>query len=283
MDTLTVAAVNWKIRPASSLADFRDHFSQVLAQVVDAGAQVAVFPENFNIELLAAHDYSEAEVPEILASAAAGLGDLFAEELEDYPIWVVLGSHIVKFGDRYQNVCDVYHNGGLFAGRQPKVKLTSYERDVWRLSPGAGLTRFSDPRIGVTICYDCEFPESSRILAERGVLLQCVPAFTETMHGFHRVRKACNARAIENQIFVVHSSLVGSLGREPVPSAVGSSAILAPCIEPFPEDGLLAETAPDEEGIAVAVIDFAALRSARETGDVRNWHDRDGGDWQAAE
>jgi predicted amidohydrolase len=99
------------------------------------------------------------------------------------------------------------------------------------------------------------------------------------MHGFHRVRESCRARAIENQVFVVHASLVGSLGREPVPSTAGSSAILAPCVEPFPADGVLAETRLNAEEIAVAELDFEALVASRESGDVRNWHDRSRGDW----
>jgi len=131
----------------------------------------------------------------------------------------------------------------------------------------------------VTVCYDCEFPESSRVLAESGMLVQVVPAFTETRHGFGRVRWSCHARAIENQLFVVHASLVGSLGREPVVSAVGSSAVLTPPIEPFPPGAVLAETDFGVEGVALAEIDFATLLKAREGGDVRNWNDRNRGDW----
>lgn len=278
METLTVAAVNWKIRPAASVEDFRYHLLSLLEQVVEAEAELVVFPENFNIELLAGHEYSEQEVPGILSSYG-GLSELLSDELEDLDLWIIAGSRLVRSADGFENACDVFHNGGLFAGRQSKVKLTTYERDVWQLSSGSGLTRFPDPRLGVTLCYDCEFPESGRTLAERGVLLQCVPAFTETMHGFHRVRKSCHARAIENQVFVIHSSLVGSLGKEPVPYAVGSSAIIGPCIEPFPEDGVLAESSFNEEGLAVATLNFSALLAARETGDVRNWNDRSASNW----
>jgi predicted amidohydrolase len=179
------------------------------------------------------------------------------------------------------NVSDVFDPNGKRAVRQQKVKLTRYEREMWKLAQGNGLDIADELPMGVTICYDCEFPESGRILAERGVLLQCVPAFTETMHGFHRVRHSCHARAIENQNFVVHSSLVGSLGREPAPAAMGSSAIIAPSIEPFPADGILAETQMNEEGIAIAVLDFNQLARSRESGDVRNWQERDARPWES--
>src|SRR3569832_94081 len=127
---------------------------------------------------------------------------------------------------------------------------------MWQRVPGQNLIRMHDSRLGVTICYDSEFPESGRALAEEGVLVQCVPAFTETQRGFQRVRWSCRARAIENQNFVVHASLVGSLGREPAPSTYGSSAILTPSIEPFPIEAVLAETELGEEGVIVADLDL---------------------------
>ena len=73
---------------------------------------------------------------------------------------------------------------------------------------------------------------------------------------------------------------VGSLGREPVPSTFGSAAIISPSHSPFPEGSVLAETRLNEEGLAVAELDFDALRESRESGDVRNWHDRSPVTWK---
>jgi len=78
---------------------------------------------------------------------------------------------------------------------------------------------------------------------------------------------------------VIHSSLVGALGREPVPSTYGSSAILAPAVRQFPANGILAETEMNEEGLIIADLDLDLLEEARNTGDVRNWHDRHASDW----
>lgn len=108
------------------------------------------------------------------------------------------------------------------------------------------------------------------------MLFQCVPAWTETMHGFQRVRWACQARAVENQVCVIHSSLVGRVGNE---ESHGSSAIIVPPHLPFPLNTILAETPMDEEGVAIAEVDPADLLKCREMGEVRNWRDRDAGDW----
>jgi predicted amidohydrolase len=163
----------------------------------------------------------------------------------------------------------------LYSDFAHKVVLTEWEKLI-KVRPGAGLFLHRQSAVGVTICLDAEFPTSGRALAEAGMLFQCVPAWTETMHGFRRVRWACQARAVENQVCVVHSSLVGRVGDL---ESHGSSAIICPPHEPFPLDPILAETPMDEEGVAIAEVDPNDLLACRETGEVRNWRDRDLGDW----
>jgi predicted amidohydrolase len=138
----------------------------------------------------------------------------------------------------------------------------------------------TDPPLGVAVCYDIEFPACAETLTESGCLALAVPAFTETMRGFQRVRWCAQARATERQVFVLHASLVGSLNREPVPTTYGSSAILTPSVLPFPETAILAETPMNQEAVAVADLDWESLLAARESDDVRNWHDRHRGDYR---
>ncbi|RYG45024.1 hypothetical protein EON79_13610, partial [bacterium] len=106
-----------------------------------------------------------------------------------------------------------------------------------------------------------------------------VPSWTETQRGFQRVRWSCQARAVEHQTFVIHASLVGGFGYEPVPDSVGSSAIIAPSVEPFPVEAILAQSPYNEESLIVADLDMAMLDEARLRGEVRNWEDRDRGTW----
>jgi predicted amidohydrolase len=175
---------------------------------------------------------------------------------------------------RFQNACMLHADG--VAVPQAKNILTDWEKRIG-ISAGSGLVYERATRCGVTICLDAEFPASGRALAEAGMLFQCVPAWTETMHGFQRVRWACQARAVENQVCVIHSSLVGRVGTE---ESHGSSAIIVPPHEPFPLDPILAETPMDEEGVAIAEVEPNDLLKCRETGEVRNWRDRDAGDWR---
>lgn len=268
---MKVAAVAWKVRAVRSEQEFFDHLDEMIER--SAGADLIVLPELVGLELMNLHP------DEATTAVMPRYADRYEGELRrlsrEAGATIVGGSHL---RDGF-NVCLTVAPDGR-ESRQTKNVLTQWESAEWGLTAGVGLCLTPDPRVGVTICYDCEFPASGRALAEAGVLVQCVPAYTEGQRGFQRVRWCGLARATENQIFVVHASLVGALGREPVPTTYGSSAILTPSVEPFPVSAILAETPLNEEGVALADLDFEALAWARGHGDVRNWDDRDRGSYE---
>jgi predicted amidohydrolase len=276
---IRIAAVAWKLREIRSDSEFFGHCYDLVNHAHSEGAQIVVLPELHALELLnIERDLPDRKAAKYLAQYAGAIEDWLARISCSSGMTLVGGSYFKETPEGIVNACAIADPArGLAVGA--KNNLTTYEKSIWNLQPGRGLVKAHDPRIGVTICYDSEFPESGRALAEEGVLVQCVPAFTETQRGFQRVRWSCLARAIENQNFVVHASLVGSLGREPVPEAYGTSAIIAPSIEPFPVKAVLAETALGEEGVVVANLDLSMLDQARDSGEVRNWNDRHSGDW----
>jgi len=274
---MRVAAVNWGIEPGNPKT-FLDHLERIVSVAHSAGAQLCVLPECIDLECLGeSPDLPIARMAEVVSTTANDRRERMRELSQTFGMTIVGGSMIVQDGNEFRNRAYVFESG--VESFQDKIVMTQFELEEWGLSAGAGLARFGEPRLGVTVCYDCEFPGSGRLLAERGVLVQAVPAFTETRYGFQRVRWSCHARAIENQVFVVHASLVGSLGREPVPTTYGSSAIITPSVEGFPLEAVLGESGYGEEGIAVADLDFDRLLQCRNSGDVRNWHDRDKGRW----
>lgn len=276
---LRTAAVAWKIREIRTDSEFFAHFYDLVQQAYDAGADIVVFPELQTLELLQLEPkLKELDVPRYLVQYSEAIEEWVQRIAKNSGITLVGGSHFKETPAGIVNACSIGHPT-LGIVTCAKNNLTHYEREIWDLKSGNSLVKIPDPRIGVTICYDSEFPESGRALAEEGVVIHCVPAFTETEHGFWRVRHSCHARAIENQNYVVHASLVGALGREPVPTTYGSSAILVPAVRQFPANGILAETAMNEEGIAIVDLDLDLLEEARDTGDVRNWHDRHSSDW----
>ncbi|MBL8049351.1 MAG: hypothetical protein JNJ45_11790 [Chthonomonas sp.] len=269
--TLTACAIAWKIRPASSFEEFVGHLHGLLAQCPDGS--LAVLPEFFSLELL---PFFGGDLVK-LAAAFPEIVKAMERVAMDRGLVIVGGSHIANIGPQYQNISPLVRQAGIQL--QAKLKLTQFEQQDMNISAGQGLREPID-QLSTLICYDSEFPEAGRILAEAGCRVLAVPAFTETVRGFQRVRWSCQARAIENQIFVIHSSLVGSLEVEPVPTTYGSSAILAPSVSPFAESAVLAETPLHKEGVAIATLDFDQLELARNSDDVRNWHDRDPSCWR---
>ena len=276
--TIRVASVAWKLRQVRGDGKYFAHFYDLVSAAHDEGAQVVVFPELHVLELLPlARDLEAEDAAKYLVQYSDAIEGWIERISNSSGLTIVGGSHFKEFDTGIKNVSSIGVPGyGTFLAE--KNNLTAYEKRPWRLTRGNGLVRLPH-NLGVTICYDVEFPESGRALAEAGVLVHCVPSWTETQRGFQRVRWCCQARAVENQNFVVHASLVGALGYEPVPETYGSSAIIAPSIEPFPVDPILRETPVNEEGVVIADLNFEMLQESRRGGEVTNWADREKSRW----
>lgn len=265
---LTVASVAYAVGKARSFEDFLRRIGTVVHRATEQGAELVVLPELAILDI----------VPVVLDHAEdvlqlAEFGPAYVGYLEDLSralgVTIVGGSHLEAREEGIVNTCAVVREGET--ERVDKHILTQFESVEWSVIAGA--TPKTVGGIGVAICYDSEFPELIRPIAREGAKILAVPTYTETRYGYQRVRWSCQARAIENQIFVIQSSLLGSLGGEPVPTTYGRSAIFAPSVPPFPERAVLAETPLNRPGIAVAALDFDVLEASRNSGDVRNWND----------
>ena len=112
--------------------------------------------------------------------------------------------------------------------------------------------------IGVLICYDSEFPELARRLVDEGAKIIFTPFCTDTRQGYMRVRYCCQARAIENQCFVVMSGNVGNLpGVDNMDIQYAQSCIITPCDFPFARDGVAAEASENIEALTIADVNLS--------------------------
>lgn len=274
---MRVAAAAMKLRSVRGTGAYFAHLTDLVTQAHDAEASVLVLPELHCLELLGVTiPLPEHKVAEYLVQFADEIEDWFVRISGTSGLTIVSGSHLRREEDRLLNV-GVLCRPGADPVRYEKNNLTRYEREMWSLSTGRGLVAADG--LGMTVCYDSEFSGAGLALAEAGAWVQAVPAWTETVRGFQRVRWACLSRAVETTSYMVHASLIGDLGREPAPASYGTTAIIAPCVEPFAESAVLAETTPNEEGVVVADLDHGAILQARRFGEVTNWEDRAVGDW----
>jgi predicted amidohydrolase len=173
-------------------------------------------------------------------------------------------------GTRIFNQSTIHGPGGQ-SGRQRKLHMTRFETEEWQVSAGHSLRVFDTDlgRIAVNICYDVEFPELARAAARAGATMLVVPTCTDDRISYLRVRYCAQARAIENQIYVVQACTVGSLPMVPAVSLNwGQAAIMTPSDFPFARDGFLAEGVPNQESMIVGDLDIAALLDSRQSGTV---------------
>jgi predicted amidohydrolase len=159
---------------------------------------------------------------------------------------------------------------------QDKRAMTRFEAERWGVTRGADPCVFDTPwgRIGISICYDVEFPKHVRAQVEAGAWLILAPSCTDTRHGFNRVAIGAAARAMENQCYV---AITPTVGDAPWSAALdvnrGQAAVFGPVDRGFPEDGVLARGEPDVEQWVFCELDPARIERVREDGQVRNHRD----------
>ena len=281
-DQVRIAAVNWELRPLREEEQFFSHLEELVAQASSESVELLLLPELFQIELLALYQVNpKANLIDLLTPYSERLEQELLRLAVQSKMVIVGGSHLTQFSDGVRNVAPIcLPDRRIF--RQQKNQLTQWEQAPWGLLPGSGLQKLPDPRLGVLVCYDSEFPEAVRAQAESGVELLCVPSYTESRQGFQRVHFSCLARAVENEIFVAQSCIVGKLGCFDLSGGYGQSCVIAPSKAPFAESAILAQAPLNKEGLAVADINFAELAQCRATGDARPWSDRARVRWQVA-
>ena len=161
--------------------------------------------------------------------------------------------------------------------------MTRFEREHWGVSAGAPLRLFDTAlgRIGISICYDSEFPLLARAQVEGGAELLLVPSCTDTLKGYWRVRHGSQARALEGQMIVVQSPTVGEAAWSPaVDVNRGAAGVYAPPDGDFPDDGVIALGRLDAAEWLFADIDLARVAQVRADGGVlnaRHWAEQPGG------
>ena len=194
-----------------------------------------------------------------------------------YNINIIGGSHPTQTDDGdIQNIAYVFlRDGSVHA--QEKIHPTPNERRHWNIKGGDEVSTIDTDcgPIGVLICYDSEFPELARRMADEGARILFVPFCTDNRQGYMRVRYCAQARAIENQCYVVMSGNVGNLpGVENMDINYAESCIITPCDFPFARDGVAALCTENVETVAMANLDLTDLDWARAEGTVRNLRDR---------
>lgn len=277
MSAFLVASAQFPVLHYGSWEEVEETIARWVSEAMRQGAQLLVFPE-----------YASMSLPALFAPAAQA--DLAAQLLEmqtlresyrelhrrlarTHGVHILAGSFPWQLDDgRFVNRAWFCAPSGA-AGFQDKRIMTRFEREQWMISSGEPAKVFETALgvIGVAICYDSEFPLVVREQIMAGAELLLVPSCTDALAGYHRVRVAAQARALESQCPVVMSPLVGEAPWSPaVDVNVGAAGIYGPPDRGFPDDGVIAQGRLNEAGWVYGEIDCARTRLARSEGQVLN-------------
>ena len=278
-ETIRIGTVQYMMRKVSSFEEFVSFVEYFVDVIADYSGDFVVFPELFTLQLLSIEDQRLSPAESI--SALTKYTDRFTKAMRDmalrYNINIIGGSHPTQTPlGHVENISYIFLRDGSIH-MQSKIHPTPDEIYWWNIEGGNTLKAIETDcgSIGVLICYDAEFPELARHLVDQGVSLIFVPFCTAERQGYLRVRYCSQARAVENQVYVIMSGNVGNLPNVAnMDVQYAQSCILTPCDFPFSRDGIAADTTPNVETIALADVRPDALRTARNAGTVQNMKDR---------
>lgn len=281
--TLELAVAQMEMR---AVEDFDAHARHV-RDLLDAaaGADVVLLPEWLTLELFTALPaWRERSLLDLraLEGYSASLKALLREEAARRRQVIVGGSMLVETDAGPVNAAHVYFPDGQVIVNA-KTHCVPIER-AWQTAEGDGLCVFDAGGVifGVAVCYEVEFGELVGALADHGVQVLLVPALSRDPAGYWRLRHCAAARAVEHQLYVALGGVVGALG-DPLPTGWSRATILAPCDEPWPDDGVLALAADGGERVLRHRLDVALLEQRRLEGPAptardrrrkREWYDR---------
>ncbi len=272
-----VACVQYQMRKLESFDDFARQVTYFVDIAADYKSDFILLPELLTVQLLSqTGTLTPQEGMRQLAKLTPQYRELMQSLATRYGTTLISGSHPVEEGGQLLNTCFVcLPDGNVLC--QPKLHITPNERKWWKIHGGKTLQVFNTPKakIGVLICYDIQFPEAARYLADEGAELIFVPFCTDNRQGYLRVRYCAQARAIENQVYV---ALAGNVGNLPdvtnMDVQYAQSAVLTPSDFAFARDAIASEADYNEETILVCDVDIDDLYEARSQGTVTPYQDR---------
>jgi omega-amidase len=181
-------------------------FEALTAEAARRGSHLVVFPELWST------GYALEEAKELSASLNAGEFAHVSTIATQHKISVV-GSLLEKRGVEVSNSATFFAPNGKLLGVYRKIHLFKLMDEHRWLQPGAAPLLMDLPwgKTGIAICYDLRFPELFRRYAVEGAKLMIIPAEWPVQRVEHW-RALLQARAIENQCFIVACNAVGITG-----------------------------------------------------------------------
>jgi predicted amidohydrolase len=277
---VNIASAQYNISFLTTWQDYEDKVAIWVEEAAQQDAKILLFPEYASMELASLFSmdiYSSlSKQLEAMQTLHNDYVALYQSLAEQYQCYIQAGTFPVRIDSgAYRNRAYLFMPDGS-VDYQDKLMMTRFENEQWFIESGTEIKTFDTEygRIGINVCYDSEFPLLARQQVEAGCVLILVPSCTDTVAGYHRVKIGCQARALENQCYVVQSALVGdAVWSEAVDVNVGASAIYTPVDRGFPDNGILNVGTFNAVQWVIAEICLADVETVRQQGQVFNYRD----------
>ncbi|MDD5397510.1 MAG: carbon-nitrogen hydrolase family protein [Dehalococcoidia bacterium] len=245
-DKVKIAAV--QMNPA--IMQNSKNLDKILSEAKNAatnGAELVVFPEC----ALPGYVYSSREEAMPFMETVPGPAtDRLAARCRELGVHIVTGL-LEKDGNRCFNAAVLIGPEGLIGKyRKNHLPFLGVDRFLDRGDRPFEVHKTPIGNFGIHICYDCNFPESARVMALLGADILVLP--TNWPQGRGKVAKyVVNTRAYENK---VHLVAVNRVGEERGTRFIGTSKIINAWGD------TLAQAGVDEEQILYAEVSLSEAR-----------------------
>jgi predicted amidohydrolase len=277
VSSVRLCAVQYQMRSIDAWEDFEAQCSFFVDAAAQSKADFVLFPELITNQLMGLKPGRRpADAVRALAELTPRYLEYFSRSAVKHNINIIGGSQFTMIDDRLYNVAYLFRRNGTIEAQQ-KLHVAPEERRWWGVEPGNGLNVFTTDsgKVAVLTSYDIQFPELARIAAGRGAEILFVPFASDDRAAYLRMRYCCQARAVENDVFVVASGTTGNLPFVPhADTHYAQSGIFTPLDYAFARDGIAGESTPNIETLVTADVDLEQLRRHRYEGVVQPWEDR---------
>lgn len=215
------------------------------------GAKLICLPEVFQV------GYFGSRIPDMMRYAEPEDGPsltrmrALAKELEVH----ILAPILFSTPDGIENAAFLLDDQGEFLGHYAKTHPVGDERTYLRRGSRYPVFETKLGRLGVVICYDVCFPETTRLLALSGAEVVLVPAAWRASHYFKEwwdIDLASNA--LDNLVYMAAVNRCGPSGEE---IFAGKSQLRSPLGE------LLCTCGVEEEAILYGEVDLSRVAKER--------------------
>lgn len=274
---IRLGLVQWQMRHFKDIDAFYQQVEFFVDVLGSYESDFCVFPELFNTPLLAQfNEMNERESMQELAKLTDEIKLRISQFAVSYNVNIISGSMPIMENGKMYNASYLLHRDGKIEEYR-KIHITPNERKYYGMEGGDKIKVFDTDcgKVGIVVCYDVEFPELPRLLADQGMKILFVPYLTDTQNAYTRVRNCAAARAIENECYVAITGCVGNLpGVKNMDIQFGQAAVFTPSDFAFPSNATKGEATPNTEMTLIVDVDLNLLKELHYNGAVQTMTDR---------